>query len=372
MKAIRIVLVIFTAMYTFFAIASSVCASELHTVASQGDVSKVKLLLSKGKKVDERDEHALTPLHYASAFAKLEVVKYLVAKGANVNSQDERGKTSLHYAAAADMTLPLSGQPFGTGAGFGMLMLDAQFTDVVEFLLSKRAKSNIADKEGLTPLHEIAASSTKGINAEKRAKALLDAGADRSLKDNRGRTPYELALEGKNQSIVDILAEVHDEQQVTTAAVPGTKSSVSSKTVDIKKSDMAFVNNVISDYLTLIVWIINRDNFSTAEVWKTGRDLLDTHHFEGAKAKGTIAVPESFEAVLISSGLVALKFRAVWVDPLPSLVDSRGDFPPIQVRNGSVSPLDDKVRLRIDIGDGTEVMVDGVGYIYKSGQWHIM
>jgi hypothetical protein len=369
MKAIKVQFVILVAVCIGFAMASTVRAGELHAAAGQGNLYKVKTLLGKGKKVDEKDEHGLTPLHYAAAAAKLDIVKYLVTRRANLDSQDQRGKTPLHYACAADMNIPFGGQQFGS-MGFDMFMVDGIFTDIVEFLLSKRASPNIADKDGLTPLHEIAGSGTQGISAEKRAKVLLAAGADRTLKDKKGRTPCDLAVEKQNQSIADILAEAQEEQQFTESDSAGTTSSESGKNIDSNRSDPAVLKGIISDYLTLMVWIINRDKFSTADVWKTGRSLLDKHHFEGAKARGTVAVPESFEAVLISSGLIALKFHAVWVDPLPILIDSRGDFPPIQVRNGSVSPIDDRVRLRIDIGDRTEVMVDGVGYVHEGGQWN--
>jgi hypothetical protein len=134
----------------------------------------------------------------------------------------------------------------------------------------------------------------------------------------------------------------------------------SGQNVERKKADPTALKDLISDYLTLIA------------VWQSGRVLLDKHHFEEAKAKGTVAIPESFEAVLISGDLVALKFHATWIDPLPVLVDNRGDFPPMQVRNGAVSPVDNGLRLDIDISYGTEVMVDSVAYVYKGGQWKEM
>lgn len=366
MKAIKVVFVIIVAVCIGFAMPTTVRASELHAAAGQGNLDKVKSLLNKGKEVNERDEHGLTPLHYATACAQLDVVKYLVARRANIDAQDLRGKTPLHYASAADMTIPFGGKQLGA-VGFGMLMLDAQFTDVVDFLLSKGAKRNIVDKEGVTPLHEIASSGTHGINAEKRARALLAAGADSALKDNKGRTPYELAIEKKNQSIAAILASTQNEQQLSKSKPSGTTST---KPVLPTETDLTSVTNIISDYLTLTVWVVNRQGMSP-EVWKTGRAILDKHGFEGAKGKGSVAVPESFQMVLASSGF-ALKFGAAWVDPLPVFIDRRGDFPPIQVRNGSVSPIDDKIRFWIDIGDGTEVMVDGVGYIYRNGQWKEM
>ena len=335
---------------------------ELHAVAGQGNIERVKSLLKQGSEINEKDGHGLTPLHYAAAFAELEIVKYLVEKGADINAQDHRGKTPLHYSSAADMTIPFGGKQLGS-VGFGMLMLDAQFTDVVEFLLSKGAKCNITDKEGLTPLHEIAFSGTQGINSEKRARALLAAGADSALKDNKGRTPYELAFEKKNQSIAGILVPTQKEQRAAKSEPSGTTN----KPLRAKKTDITSATNIISDYLTLIVWMINRDRISP-EAWKTWQALLDKHCFEGAKHKASVMVPESFQMVLFSSGF-AFKFGATWVDPLPVFMDRRGVFPPIVVRNGSVSPVGDGVRLRIDIGDGTEVMVDGVSYIYRNGQW---
>jgi len=132
---------------------------------------------------------------------------------------------------------------------------------------------------------------------------------------------------------------------------------------DKVKSD----TNIISDYLTLIVWIVNRARISP-EAWKTGSAILDKHGLEEAIVKGSVMMPESFQMILVSSGF-AFKFGAAWVDPLPEFLDRRGDFPPIKVRNGSVSPVDDKVSLQINIGNGTEVIIDGGGYAYKGGKW---
>ncbi len=206
MKAVKVFLVIVTAVSLGLPKTPTVRASELHAAAGQGDLAKVTSLLSKGKEVDEKDENGLTPLHYAAATAKLDIVKYLVARGANVDSRDSRGKTPLHYAAAASISIPFGDHRF-TDIGFRMVTLDPQFAAVVDFLLAKRAKCNVADAEGLTPLHEAAGSGTQGMNADKRAKALLAAGADPFLKNKQGKTPYELAVEKKNRSLAEILVE---------------------------------------------------------------------------------------------------------------------------------------------------------------------
>jgi len=70
----------------------------LHDAARDGDVDQVKLLLSKGADVNEKNRMNWTPLHTAVQNRKQEVIELLIAKGADINAKNNRGLTPLMAA----------------------------------------------------------------------------------------------------------------------------------------------------------------------------------------------------------------------------------------------------------------------------------
>ena len=63
--------------------------------AKEGNVSKVKDLLSSGSDVNDVDKEGWTPLIAASWSGRLDVVRLLIEKGADVNARDNGGGTAL-------------------------------------------------------------------------------------------------------------------------------------------------------------------------------------------------------------------------------------------------------------------------------------
>ncbi|MBN1806626.1 MAG: ankyrin repeat domain-containing protein [Sedimentisphaerales bacterium] len=80
---------------------------QLHQAAKEGDIEQLKLLISEGINVNERDSNKWTALHEAAYNIKIEAAKFdrkdvaelLIAKGVNINEKDNHGYTALHYAA---------------------------------------------------------------------------------------------------------------------------------------------------------------------------------------------------------------------------------------------------------------------------------
>lgn len=107
--------------------------SQLLTACAQGDLALVNLLLSQGADVNSTGGDGFSALHYATAAGCVEVVKTLIEAGTNLNAQPK--------------------------------------------------------KNGLTPLH-FAAHSARVLDA---AITLLNAGADVTLTDAGGRTPFDMA-----------------------------------------------------------------------------------------------------------------------------------------------------------------------------------
>lgn len=71
----------------------------LHEVSALGDLEQVKLLISKGAKVNSRERAMWTPLHRATLNGHKQVVQFLLSVGADVEARNSwPGGTALHYA----------------------------------------------------------------------------------------------------------------------------------------------------------------------------------------------------------------------------------------------------------------------------------
>jgi ankyrin repeat protein len=142
----------------------------------------LQLLNHHGGSVDEIDANGDTALHrLAHGFYSIEAsdtIAGLIAAGAEINAKNREGRTPLHETIQTNYI----------------------YMDWLEVLLKAHADVNGQDKSGLTPLHLVAMSEAHYSWGEA-ADALLQAGANPNLKDNRGAhadTPFavsEVALE---------------------------------------------------------------------------------------------------------------------------------------------------------------------------------
>ena len=102
---------------------------DLTSAVRQKDVTRVRLLLSEGSGVNERDEGAQqTPLMRAAQMGDVTITQTLLAHGADVNAQDDFGHTALMFASEK-----------GNAA-------------LVNALLKAGAKSGLRDRAGETAL----------------------------------------------------------------------------------------------------------------------------------------------------------------------------------------------------------------------------
>ena len=151
--------------------------TSLMWASMKGHAGVVKLLLNNGANVNKADKYGKTPLLVASYWGHTEVVKLLLEKGANVNKETRGGGTPLSIASGS------------TG--------DAE---VVKLLLEKGANVNKADKYGSTPLHQASMYGKTEV-----VKLLLTHPDIKvSLTDYKGRTPLSIA---KNEPIKVMLLE---------------------------------------------------------------------------------------------------------------------------------------------------------------------
>ena len=70
----------------------------LHFAAMYGHLSCMKILISDGLDINEKNEYGKTPLHFAAVCNRLECMEFLISldgTGKNINDEDINGETPL-------------------------------------------------------------------------------------------------------------------------------------------------------------------------------------------------------------------------------------------------------------------------------------
>ena len=147
----------------------------LHVAAQYGSWGVLDVILSLEKlNIDERDEHFLTPLHYAAKRGYTPTVGFLLAHGADTDAVcDLDGKSALHLACE-----------FAT-------------EDVIYLLVKNRVDVDLVDMKGYTALL-IAAENGK----DSAIGLLANAGASLDMRNDRGRTALILAAINGHASVI--------------------------------------------------------------------------------------------------------------------------------------------------------------------------
>ncbi|CAB0035688.1 unnamed protein product [Trichogramma brassicae] len=155
----------------------------------------VELLLKRGASPSLPNAKGLTPLHIVCSERIKLMDDYLVQilftlcddkyKPVQVDVQDKRGQTPLHLALANEKE------------------------DVTQFLLGRGVNPNVADAEGLTPLH-IICQSVRNSSLLTSFFAIMDKQRRRvqvNAVDKLGRTPLQLAVANLLPDAVDVLLD---------------------------------------------------------------------------------------------------------------------------------------------------------------------
>jgi len=152
---------------------------QMRQAALDGELEKVKELLTAGTTVNAIDQDGHTALMLAAYNGHSEILLALINGGASVDQRDLMGRTALLYAS--------------TGP----------FPETVKILLDKGAEPNIVDSdEHFSPLMHAAAEGNFEV-----VKILLEFEADPSLTDVDGDDAESFTRQAGHTAVADYLKE---------------------------------------------------------------------------------------------------------------------------------------------------------------------
>ncbi|XP_070467264.1 E3 ubiquitin-protein ligase MIB2 isoform X10 [Equus przewalskii] len=176
----------------------------LHLAALNNHREVAQILIREGRcDVNVRNRKLQSALHLAVQQAHVGLVPLLVDAGCSVNAEDEEGDTALHVALQRHQLLPLAAD--GAGGDPGPLQL-----------LSRLQASGLPGSAELT------------VGAAMACFLALE-GADVSYSNHRGRSPLDLAVEGRVLKALQGCAQRFRERQAggPGGAAPGPRLALS-------------------------------------------------------------------------------------------------------------------------------------------------
>ncbi|MGI9370922.1 MAG: ankyrin repeat domain-containing protein [Hyphomicrobiales bacterium] len=195
---------------------SQIAAYEgLFKAAYEGNIEELKRLIAEGADVGERDVNKRTPLHVAAYASHEKALELLVKAGADPNAFDSDSYDIITIAAVAnDVDILNIALELGTSARNvtspyeGTALIAAAHLGhhgVVKILIDAGAPLDHINNLHWTALMESVVLGNGGPNHVRTAHHLLGAGADKSIGDSNGTTPYEHAVRRGYAEMIDML-----------------------------------------------------------------------------------------------------------------------------------------------------------------------
>ena len=175
----------------------------LHRAAYLGDLDAIRSLIAAGADLDARDDNGRTPAHVAAFASNDAALAALAADGADMNALNDQVYDVLTIAAVANdpdlvsLALRLGNRPdLITSIYDGTALIAAAHLghqDVVRRLIAGGAPLDHVNNLGWTALIEAVILGDGGPDHIETVRALVEAGADRTLTDRDGVTPLQHA-----------------------------------------------------------------------------------------------------------------------------------------------------------------------------------
>lgn len=151
----------------------------LHMASGQGYPEVVQHLLALGASPTVVNQNEETPLHHATIGGDASTASLLIKAGVPADAADKNDATALHWLAE-----------------------EADYIEVLEVLLAANVDANARDKRMDTPLHIAARSGfVAGI------PLLIQGGADPTLTNAKGLTPFHSACAVNQSEVVEFFVE---------------------------------------------------------------------------------------------------------------------------------------------------------------------
>lgn len=177
----------------------------LHAAAHAGDADRIRKLVQGGADLESRDSYGRTPLHVAAFASHEDAVRALASAGADMNALEHDDYDVVTIAAVADDEEMLK-QVLALGCRAGNITSPYEGTaliaaahlghdGVVRMLIDAGAPLDHVNNLGWTALIEAVILGDGGPRHVNAARALIDAGADITIADRQGTTPYMHARE---------------------------------------------------------------------------------------------------------------------------------------------------------------------------------
>ncbi|XP_023029372.2 uncharacterized protein isoform X1 [Leptinotarsa decemlineata] len=174
------------------------------------NLDKITYLITSGESVNSKDSDGYTPLHLAAMKENLDIMKCLLTvPDIDINARNKFDETpcftsskfgnfkmtQLLVDSGADVNIP--NEYFETP-----LHASVHFPNISQLLIENGADLDAVDSEGRSVLHKATLD-----NCLETVYILLYYNADANMKDNRGKTPFEIAMYLKNVVLIDTLCE---------------------------------------------------------------------------------------------------------------------------------------------------------------------
>jgi ankyrin repeat protein len=187
----------------------------LFAAAAKGDAAAIARLASAGEKVNAKDGRGRTPLHVAAFMKQRDAMKSLVGAGADANALDADRYDAVTIAAVADdpatmeAALKLGNRPTNVTSRYdGTALIAAAHlghVEVVRMLIKAGAPLDHVNNLGWTALIESIVLGDGGTRHTATLAALVEAGANVDIADRQGLSPLHLAEARGYREMAEIL-----------------------------------------------------------------------------------------------------------------------------------------------------------------------